>query len=99
MHSANKEIRMRQTELPIILVKSSVFMVFLTQHNTATDVASSGVSQNVYHFIRQTSHLPKFCFPILENKDTSKLASRAHTKTKGQQRWWSQGRRSRGRFQ
>lgn len=46
-------------------------------------------------FHKANSHLPKFCFPILENKDTSRLASRAHTKTKGQWRWWNQGRRSR----
>lgn len=31
-------------------------------------------------FHKANSHLPKFCFPILENKDTSRLASRAHTR-------------------
>lgn len=101
MHSANTEIRMRQTERPIS-VRSSVFLIFLIQQNTATDAVLARVHLLGWarmYTIRQTSHLPKFCFPILENKDTSRLASRAHTKTKGQQRWWSQGRRSRGRFQ
>lgn len=61
MHSINTEIRMRQTEVTLS-VRPSVFMNVLTQQNIATDDAlcspSSGVSQNVYHFIRQTATYP-----------------------------------------
>lgn len=42
MHSANTEIRMRQTERPIS-VRSSVFLIFLIQQNTATDAVLARV--------------------------------------------------------
>lgn len=72
---ANTKIRMRQTELSIF-VESSASMV-LIKNNIATDDALGWACRPSN---KAGSHLPQFCFPIFNNKDTSRPASRAYTR-------------------